>query len=305
MKILIAGAGVIGTVYGAHLAADGHRVTVAAHGSRTDTVARDGLIAHDLATGTDIRGSAAVADNLSADTYDLIMITVGRDKLDAVGRTLASVVGDPTVLVFGNNPYGRDGLPPDLPGHVWEGFPGIGGVLVDGVARYLPIRRQPTALQAGPDAAIAEVSATLRRRGLRVAGVADIDGWLAYHATFVACVASALQRCATDPRRLAADRATLSLLCRAITEGFRAQHRAGRRGLPRNLAVLHHRLMTPVAVRYWARTMRTPMGELCFAAHTRSAGAEMRQLADDVLTQIAGQPRTEAVRRLLEPLRAP
>ena len=34
-----------------------------------------------------------------------------------------------------------------------------------------------------------------------------MDGWLAYHAAFVACVAAALYRCGTDPVRLAADRA--------------------------------------------------------------------------------------------------
>jgi hypothetical protein len=31
-----------------------------------------------------------------------------------------------------------------------------------------------------------------------------------------------------------------------------------------------------IAVRYWARTMRSPAGELCFAAHTRHAEPEMR-----------------------------
>jgi hypothetical protein len=41
-----------------------------------------------------------------------------------------------------------------------------------------------------------------------------MEGWLAYHAAFVA---AALYRCGTDPVRLAADRATLTLMCRAIT----------------------------------------------------------------------------------------
>ena len=40
MKMLIVGAGVIGTVYGAHLVAAGHKVSVLSHGPRTDEVAR-------------------------------------------------------------------------------------------------------------------------------------------------------------------------------------------------------------------------------------------------------------------------
>jgi glycine/D-amino acid oxidase-like deaminating enzyme len=43
MKILIVGAGVVGTVDGAHLAAAGHQVQVLRHPPRTDDIARSGL----------------------------------------------------------------------------------------------------------------------------------------------------------------------------------------------------------------------------------------------------------------------
>ena len=39
MKMLIVGAGVIGTVYGAHVAAAGSKVSVLSHGPRTSEVA--------------------------------------------------------------------------------------------------------------------------------------------------------------------------------------------------------------------------------------------------------------------------
>src|ERR1035437_6077561 len=125
-----------------------------------------------------------------------------------------------------------------------------------------------------------------------------MDGWLAYHAAFVACIAAALYRCGTDPVRLAADRPTLALMSRAITEAFAALRASGTGGRPRNLAVLHSPLIRAVAVRYWARTMRSPMGELCFAAHSRHAQAEMRALGNDVAARIPGSP---AVAELLGP----
>ena len=126
-----------------------------------------------------------------------------------------------------------------------------------------------------------------------------MDGWLAYHAAFVACIAAALYRCGTDPGRLAADRQTLSLMCAAVTEAFATLRRVGMTRLPRNLAVLHTPLVKAVAVRYWAHTMRSPMGELCFAAHSRHAEAEMRALADRVTARLPASAATSHLSQLL------
>ena len=113
-----------------------------------------------------------------------------------------------------------------------------------------------------------------------------------------ACITAALYRCSTNPVRLAADRPTLTLMCRALTEAFAGLRASGTTGLPRNLAVLHSPLLRVVSVRYWARTMRSPLGELCFAAHARHAEAEMRALGRDVVARIAGSP---ALAELLAP----
>jgi hypothetical protein len=166
----------------------------------------------------------------------------------------------------------------------------VGGVLTGGTAGYVRIRQQPTALQETPDPRLAALESDLTGRGFAVQRVADMDGWLACQAMFVACITAALYRCGTDPVRLAADRATLTLMCRAITEAFAALRASSTAGPPRNLAVLHSPLLREVAVRYWARTIRSPMGELCFAAHARHAEAEMRALARDVLARTTGSP---------------
>jgi ketopantoate reductase len=191
-------------------------------------------------------------------------------------------------LFLGNNPAGRAAIAGGLPGDVYLGFPGVGGVLTGGTAEYVRIRQQPTALPETSDPRLAALESDLTGRGFAVQRVADMDGWLAYHAAFVACITAALYRCGTDPVRLAADRPTLTLMCRAITEAFAALRAGGTAGLPRNLAVLHSPLLRAVAVRYWARTMRSPMGELCFAAHARHAEAEMRALARDVVARVTG-----------------
>jgi len=300
LNVLLIGLGVIGTVYGAHLAAAGHTVSVLDHGSRTDDVRQFGLRARDVGTGALTSAVAKVVGNPGVGTYDLIIVAVRREQLLAVARSLEQVCAAPCILFLGNNPHGRAGLPTDLPGPTSLGFPGIGGTMVEGVAEYLPIAQQPTTIASDNYPALAEFADTMHSRGFAVSQTPAMEGWLAYHATFVACVAAALYRCGTDPRRLAAERPILDLMCRAITEGFAVQRAAGRTGLPKNLAILHHPLLRPVAVRYWATQLRAPLGELCFAAHARHAKPEMVALADDVLAVAGDRPHTEHLRRLLE-----
>jgi len=297
MKVLIVGAGVIGTVYGAHLAAAGNQVSVLSHGHRTDEVASGGLCARDVIGGGRVGAEAEVVPD-ACGAYDVVLVAVRRDQLASACAGLAVLAGKPAVVFFGNNPSGRAAIPGDVPGDIYLGFPGAGGVMAGGTADYVRIRQQPTAFPAAPDPRLAVLEANLSGRGFGVQRVTDMDGWLAYHAAFVACVAAALYRCGTNPVRLAADRATLTLMCRAITGAFAGLRADGTAGLPRNLAVLHSPALRAVAVRYWARTMRSPMGELAFAAHSRHAEAEMRALGDDTAARITDSPAlTQLLRR--------
>jgi 2-dehydropantoate 2-reductase len=231
--------------------------------------------------------------------YDVVLVAVRRDQLASACAGLAVLAGKPAVVFFGNNPAGRPAIPGDVHGDVYLGFPGVGGVMAGGTAEYVRIRQQPTAFPKESDPRLAALEATLSGRGFGVQRVTDMDGWLAYHAAFVACVAAALYRCGTDPVRLAADHATLTLMCRAITGAFAGLRADGTAGLPRNLAVLHSPALRAVALRYWARTMRSPMGELAFAAHSRHAEAEMRALGDDIAARITDSP---ALTKLLRPV---
>jgi 2-dehydropantoate 2-reductase len=297
MKVLVVGAGVVGTVYGAHLAVAGNTVSVLSHGPRTEEVAAGGLCARDAAGGGFADAETAVVPDASG-IYDVVLVTVRRDQLASACAGLTALAGKPALLFLGNNPAGRAAIPGGMPGEVYLGFPGVGGVISGGTAEYVRIRQQPTALPETSDPRLAAFESALTGRGFAVQRVANMDGWLAYHAAFVACVTAALYRCGTDPVRLAADRATLTLMCRAITEAFAALRADGTAGLPRNLAVLHSPLLRVVAVRYWARTMRSPMGELCFAAHARHAEPEMRALGRDVGVPPTGSP---ALTELLRP----
>jgi len=299
MEVLVVGAGVIGSVYGAHLAAAGIPVSVLARGARADSIVRDGLVIKDVITGASLQPRLKMVREIAACSPSLVLIAVRSDQLASACSTVAAVRGRPVLLFFGNNPEGRKALPQDLPGTLRLGFPGVGGLLKGSTVEYAVIRPQPTALEAAHDPALDELAGALRRQGLGVSRVDDMDGRLLYHATFIAAVTAALYRCGTDPVRLGADRAVLSLMCRAVTEGFAALRRQGVGGCPGNLALLQRAMLRPVAMCYWARTMQSPMGELCFAAHARHAKGEMLSLADAALARLSDQPNTESLRQLL------
>ena len=299
MHILVVGAGVIGTVYGAHLGAANHRISVLAHGERTAAIAVGGLHVRDIASGIETQTPAAVVTSAAELDVDVVLVTLRRDHLQSAAAALSGVTSDALLLFMGNNPAGRSGLPSAPGAQVALGFPGVGGTIHDDVVTYYTIAQQPTAIEASDNPRLAAIAGTLTARGLPVQRVSDMAGWLAYHAVFVAAMSAALYRCGTDPTRLADDRATLKLTCAAITEGFRTLHAGGVRGRPRNLAVLHNRWLTPIAIRYWSRVMRSPMGELAFAAHARHAEPEMRRLAQDVLARLPRTDSDDAIHTLL------
>lgn len=301
MDVLVIGAGVIGTVYGAHLADAGHRVAMLHHGPRTDQIAELGLIAVDQTNSTarTVRAPVMVVDDAGGAVYDLVLVAVWATNHDHLEDALRSLGGEPVVLHMGNRLDPTTDRTSPVGTAIW-GFPGIGGSLRDGRVEYVRIAQQPTTLSRGGGPRVDAFEAAITAHGFAVAYTDDIAGWLAHHSVFIAAMANALGRCGDDAVALSRDRATLTLMCRAIEEGFAALRARGVGGLPGNLRVLHTPLLRPLAIRYWSRTMRSPMGERCFAAHSRHARIEMDALAHATLTRVEGGSNTDHLRRLLE-----
>jgi hypothetical protein len=59
--------------------------------------------------------------------------------------------------------------------------------------------------------------------------------------------------------------------------------------VPRNLSALYIWMPTRFAVSYWARDFRSPRGELWFAAHCRTAPAEIASMTQELLDEIGDE----------------
>lgn len=296
MRILVVGAGVIGSVYAGKLLTAGHEVVLLARGRRLADLQGSGLILEEAQSGKRTAlPVTAVAALDSADRYDLVVVPVRSEQLTSTLPVLSSMRDGSDVLFFGNTAGRQAQLVEALGSRVLFGFPAAGGTRDGSVVRYVLIGQQQTMLGEPNGATTSRtrhLKSILQDAGFPTTITANMDGWLLGHAAFVVPIACALYRVDTDASRLAADRDTLRLMVRATRQAFQALRTSGNNEIPANLRTLYLRLPATFAVGYWRRVLAGPRGELWFAAHSRAAPEEMRALAADLQAAVGrtGRP---------------
>ncbi len=311
MRILVFGAGVIGSVYAEMLLRAGHEVVLLARGRRLSELRSHGLVLEDGWSGTrTTRPVEVTGDATSGGPFDLVLVSVRAGQLEAVLPGLAAMNDGSDVLFFGNTAGRDDQLVAMLGERAVFGFPAVGGVRDGPTIRYVLISQQSTMVGEANGTSTARVH--LLRRLLEKAGFptkisTDIQAWLLAHAAFVVPVAFALYRTGISPAQLADDPDTLRTMVLATRGAFLALRAAGNTEIPMNLQMLYLRLPAAFAARYWRRVMAGPRGELWFAAHCRAAPEEMRALAAALVAALdaAGHVNPELARLLGAPTEPP
>src|SRR3984885_6748238 len=276
MKVLVCGAGVIGSLYAGRLHEAGHHVTVLARASRRADIERHGLVLQDIVTGARTVARVSVAGQLLAeDHYDMVLVTVRRDQLSEILPDLALNRNTPAVLFMLNNPSGSSALIEALgPQRVMLGFPGAGGTLDGYVVYYTIISQQPTTIGEpnGKDTArLQTLLETLRACEFRVRIDNDMDAWLTAHAFFVTSVSGAIYLAGGDCGRLSRSPSLVKLMVHGVRQGFSVVRALGRPVPPFALNVLFTWLPRRFAVFYWRRYFSKQAAEFVFGRHARHA----------------------------------
>lgn len=142
-RILIFGAGVIGSFYGAKFAEAGIKVTLLARGKRLDMLRREGLRYHE--NGKVKRVKVEVIDQLkSDDIYDYIFVPVRYDHVEKALHALKDNQS-PTIVTMTNIPTGYAPWLDIVGDRLLPAFPSAGGEIKGGVV-YAQFG--PSALQA-------------------------------------------------------------------------------------------------------------------------------------------------------------
>jgi 2-dehydropantoate 2-reductase len=295
MRILVVGAGVIGSVYASKLADAGNDVVVLARGLRLADLRAQGLIVEDAGSGRRSTSTVTIVRELvSGDQFDLVLVPVRAEQLSGTLGLLTAMDDGSPVMFFGNPAGHQREFTAALGDRALFGFPAVGGVRDGSVVRFVLIGPQATTI-GEPDgrrtARITQIADVLDAAGFPTTISARMDDWLTAHAAFVTPIAYALYRDGLDPALLAADRRTLGLMVRATREAFTTLRAAGNAEIPTNLDLLYRWLPTPLAVAYWRHVLAGERGELWFAGHSRAAPEEMRAVAVDLLDVTSRLPR--------------
>src|SRR5512146_571718 len=107
MKILVYGAGVLGSIYAARLAEAGNAVTLLARGQRLHDLRQYGIVLEEQGSGRRCQVNVNVIERLEPqEAYDLALVIVRKNQLDKVLPALAANHAIPDILFMFNNAAG-------------------------------------------------------------------------------------------------------------------------------------------------------------------------------------------------------
>jgi 2-dehydropantoate 2-reductase len=290
VRILVVGAGVIGSIYAGKLLEAGHEVVLLARGRRLSDLQAHGLVLEDAESGQRTKVSMpAFSEPAAGDRYDLVLVPVRTEQLAGTFSILLGMSDASDVLFFGNTVGQQAEVVAAIGKRALFGFPSAGGVRDGPIVRYVLIRQQKTMLgeaNGKTTPRVRQLQAVLSGAGFPTRISTDIDGWMLGHTAFVVPIGFALYRFGTNAAKLADDTSFLRLMVLATREAFRALGITGNAEIPANLRMLYLVLPTAFVVRYWRRVLAGPRGELWFGAHSRAAPEEMRALAEKLRTAL-------------------
>lgn len=261
MKLLVYGAGVLGSLFSARLHEAGHDVSLLARGERLASLRRHGVQLAEAGSPDVRRVSVPVVEH-PAGGYDLTAVFVRTHQVDAVLESLAGLEGD--VLFLLNWAAGAEPLGAVI-GHerVLLGFGTAGGTMEGDVVRYRApsfITRRVATPIGEPDGRttprLERIVREFRAAGINAKAEPKMDAWLKTHAAFEVPLGQAVHA-AGGPVALADDPDAVRGMLRLMRQNLAAMPTppvpgafAALRTLPEGLlvATLRRFLRSPTAV---------------------------------------------------------
>jgi len=311
LRVLIFGAGVLGSLYGARLTEAGNDVAILARGRRLGELRAQGVVLEDARSGARTATPVRIVSELGPDDpYDVVVVLVRKTQLASALPPLAASRATPNVLVMVSNPSGPGELILALGRErLLLGFAGAGGTLDRGVVRYTMAPRlfQPTTigeLDGNKSPRLRRIAAAFRGAGMPTRLESHIDAWLKTHEAWVSPFANAIYSAGGSNYTLARSPDALRLLVRAIRESFLVLDQLDVPVTPARFRVLRaipERLLVAIL----QSVVGTPAIEVLAARHANAARDEMSMVAAEfaALAERAGvpTPAMDALRQYCDP----
>jgi ketopantoate reductase len=302
MKILVYGAGPLGSFLASRLHDAGHGVSLLARGQRLADLREHGIVLVDTETGKETVTRLNIVERLDPqDAYDLVMVVMRKNRALEILPILAANDRTPNVLFLMNNAAGPDALTQALgTDRVMTGFPMVAGYRRGHVVHYL-FGGQPGKPVKIP---IGEADGSVCSRTRVVAAVlgtmegfeaeirTDMDAWLKTHvALLMPSLAPAMRAAGRDNVRMGRTRDAVVLAVRAIHEGFAVVRKLGYPIVPSSIHQMEW-IPEPILVWYLQKLLPHPRMRTAMLEHADAAQDEIRHLAGefDALIERAGIP---------------
>jgi 2-dehydropantoate 2-reductase len=288
MRVLIYGAGVIGSIFAGKLMHAGHDVTVLARGKRYDELKRNGLILKKANSSVPETTHPKIIDSLGTDDiYDYIMVVMQKPQVSGVLPALKENRSENIVFVV-NNPSGYDEWAGAIgKERIMLGFPAAGGERKDGVVNYFvmngPLRLFQTTTFGEYGGRNTErlnsLVKAMGKAGISSVRSRDMDSWQKYHVALITAIANLLYRYGADNYEASRHYRDIHTCARAIQEGFSVLRSLGHRVTPGKLKIyLLPAFMVALVLKL---VLKTGFSEITMAKHTRAAIDEIRCLQQE------------------------
>jgi len=292
VKILIYGAGPLGSLFAARLHEGGNDVSLLARGKRLDDLREHGIVLKDFYTKEETTTHVNIVESLDPeDAYDLILVIMRKNHALDILPVLAENKHTPNVLFLMNNAAGPEAFVEALgKDRVLVGFPNSAGYFEGHKIHCIAGQMEDKA--AVP---FGEVDGQIRDRTSWVASLletapgyeaevrTDMDAW---HKTHVALLfpslGPALYAAGTDNFRFSRTRNLLVLAIRAIKEGFQVLRELNIPIVPPKMRILDL-IPEPLLVLLLKRLITHPAMKIALVGHANAARNEVHHLADEFL----------------------
>ncbi len=286
MKLLVYGAGVLGSHLAHVLHRAGHDVTILAHGQRLEVLKNNGLkIQHYLQRKITV-DNIKVTDKLNADDeYDLVFIVMQYQQIEKILPYIAGNMKTKNFAFFGNNPFPEKvgefiNRNSSVKKNIYFGFfMAAGRIENDCVISAHTGSKNSGSLTIGAlNGENLDIFKTLKGK-IKLDIQNDINSWLKCHAIFVLPVCYAIYACGGDLRK--ASREMNNDIIDAISEGYDLIRSIGFVPAPPEdeRLVKKHRAMAYAFIKFCAVT---PIGRLMTSDHAMNATEEMRALDEAI-----------------------
>ena len=234
LKVLIFGAGVVGSVYGCYMAKSGNEVTLLTRPRYAEIINQEGVWLKNLITGIEENIKVKAVSEIREDVnFDFILLTVRSEQLPVAAKELANIVKsnkDTWVILFQNTLKGHEILVKEIDRErIAMGFGAVGGVRKNNLISYYIAKDEKTVigeLNGKKSKRIEQVKGLLESAGFSTKVSSNIKGDVCTHTVLVLPMAL-IHLCRKDQSLMFGDGPSdIDIAVKGMREGIRLMRKA-------------------------------------------------------------------------------